>query len=316
MIDVALGVDVGGTKSLAVVLDATGHVLDESRVASHAESPDALVEALSRQIRQLCEVHDLDVSTIPLGVGVAGMVAIDGRVAFSPHLPGASGAQVASGLCASLARQSTVVDNDANLAALAEGRWGAARGESHYVMVTLGTGIGGGIFTESTLRRGAHGFAGEIGHMSVVARGERCACGARGCWERYVSGDALTRRAREEVAAGRAALLAARYGPALTSEDVAAAADAHVPEARALLDEMGWWLAAGLANLAAILDVSCFVVGGGLSALANHLLPATRGHLDGLLEGRAARGEVEVRDAVLGARAGAMGAALAARERS
>lgn len=316
MTDVALGVDVGGTKSLALVVDVDGRVIGESRVASHAESSEALVDAVSRQIRQLSAAHDLDVTTAPLGVGLAGMVTLDGDVAYSPHLAGASGVPVSHALTRVLGRQRLVVDNDANFAALAEGRWGAARGESHYVMVTLGTGIGGGIVSQGQLQRGAHGFAGEIGHMTVVAGGEKCACGGRGCWERYVSGDALTRRAREAVAAGNAPTLAQLYGEALTSEDVAAGADANVHEAQRLLEEMSWWFATGLANLAAILDVSFFVVGGGLSALSHHLLPATRRHLDELLEGRDARGEVVVADAALGARAGAMGAALAAWEDS
>jgi glucokinase len=312
MSDVALGVDVGGTKSLALVLDRDGLVLNESRVPSVTNSADALVEALARQILELCAASDFDASTLPLGVGLAGMVGVDGNFAFSPHLPGASGGHVGDALARALDRTAVVVDNDANLAALAEGRWGAARDVSHYVMVTLGTGIGGGIVTNHQLQRGAHGFAGEIGHMSLVARGEACVCGGRGCWERYVSGDALTRRARGAVLEGTAPILAQRYGVEVTSEDVAAAADAGVLDATKLLEEMGWWLAAGLANLAAILDVSCFVVGGGLSALSRHLLPSARRHLGDLLEGRGARGEVVVLEAALGARAGAMGAGLAA----
>ena len=313
MSDVALGVDVGGTKSLALVLGADGRVVGESRVASCAESAEALVSVVAGQVRQLCAAHDLDVATTPLGVGLAGMVTFEGRFAYSPHLAGASGAHVSHALRDVLGREGLVVDNDANLAALAEGRWGAARGESHYLMVTLGTGIGGGIVAQGQLVRGAHGFAGEVGHMSVVAGGDECVCGGRGCWERYVSGDALTRRAREAVLAGRAPELARRYGESLTSEDVAAGADEHVVEALDLLEEMGWWFAVGLANLVAVLDVSYVVVGGGLSALSHHLLPATRRHLGEMLEGRGARGEVTVREAQLGPRAGAIGAALAAR---
>jgi glucokinase len=312
MRDVALGVDVGGTKSLALVLDRRGQVMGESRAASAASSPEELIESLVCQVVGLCDDLGLDVCSVPLGVGLAGMVDHQGRLAFSPHLSSVSGTDVAAALERALSREGIAVDNDANLAALAEGRWGAASSYSHYVAVTLGTGIGGGIVANGVLQRGANGFAGEIGHMSVVARGELCACGARGCWERYVSGDALTRRAREAVAAGTAPRLARRFGANLVSEDVAAAAGEADAEALALLEEMGWWLAAGLANLAAILDVSCFVVGGGLSALSHHLLPPARQRLGELLEGASARGDVEVLDAALGARAGAMGAALVA----
>ncbi len=312
MRDVALGVDVGGTKSLAIVLDARGQVIGESRVASAASSPEALVATLASQVGELWRARGLDAGTVPVGVGLAGMVDRQGRLAFSPHLSHASGTDVAAALGLALSRKGVAVDNDANLAALAEGRWGAARSYSHYVAVTLGTGIGGGIVTNGVLQRGANGFAGEIGHVSLVARGELCACGSRGCWERYVSGDALTRRAREAVAAGTAPRLARRYGANLVSEDVAAAAGEADAEALALLEEMGWWLAAGLANLTAILDVSCFVVGGGLSALSHHLMPPARRHLGELLEGASARGDIAVLDAALGARAWAMGAALVA----
>ena len=311
MNDVAIGVDVGGTKSLALALDVDGAVLASSRVSSRATSADALVDALARQVEDVAARCGLDTRTVPLGLGLAGMVARNGHFAFSPHLPGASGANVGASLATALGRGNVVVDNDANLAALAEGRWGAARDEVNYVMVTLGTGIGGGIVADGRLLRGAAGFAGEIGHMTLVARGEPCPCGGRGCWERYASGSALARLAREAARDGRLDL--AKFSVDPTGEEVAAAADRGDEGARALLEEMGWWLAAGLANLAAILDTSCFVVGGGLSALSAHLLPSARRHLVELTEGAAARPDLRVREAALGPSASAMGAALAAR---
>ncbi|MDE3083241.1 MAG: ROK family protein [Acidobacteriota bacterium] len=311
MTDVAIGVDVGGTKTLALALGVDGAVLASSRAPSRASSVDELVSALARQVTDVASRCRVDVSTVPLGLGLAGMVATDGLFAFSPHLPGASGANVGERLARVLERDDVVLDNDANLAALAEGRWGAARGEANFVMVTLGTGIGGGIVADGRLLRGASGFAGEIGHMTLVARGEPCPCGGRGCWERYVSGSALARLAREASREGR--LDVAQFSLDPTGEEVAAAADRGDDGARALLEEMGWWLAAGLANLAAVLDTSCFVVGGGLSALSAHLLPSARRHLLELTEGAAARPVVRVLDAALGPRASAMGAALAAR---
>ena len=311
MNDLAIGVDVGGTKSLALVLGADGAVLASSRVSSRATSVDALVDSLARQVEDVASRCGADASAAPLGLGLAGMVARNGHFAFSPHLPGASGANVGASLVTALGRGSVVVDNDANLAALAEGHWGAARDETNYVMITLGTGIGGGIVADGRLLRGAAGFAGEIGHMTLVARGEPCPCGGRGCWERYASGSALARLAREAAREGR--LDVAKFLADPTGEEVAAAADHGDEGARALLEEMGWWLAAGLANLAAILDTSCFVVGGGLSALSAHLLPSARRHLVELTEGAAARADLRVLEAALGPSASAIGAALAAR---
>ena len=312
MSDVAIGVDVGGTKTLCLALGDDGTVLASSRAPSRATSVDGLVDALARQVEDVAARCGVSASAVPVGLGLAGMVASDGLFAFSPHLSGASGANVGVLLAAALERESVVVDNDANLAALAEGRWGAARGEANYVMVTLGTGIGGGIVSEGRLLRGANGFAGEIGHMTLVARGEACPCGGRGCWERYASGSALTRLAREAAREGR--LDTAEFSSETTGEEVAAAAERGDASARALLEEMGWWLAAGLANLAAILDTSCFVVGGGLSATTTHLLPSARLRLIELTEGAVARPPLRVLDAALGPRGSAMGAALAARK--
>ena len=311
MNDVAIGIDVGGTKTLALALGPEGEVLASSQSPSRALSIDVLVTALASQVEGVAARCGVDVATTPIGLGLAGMVASDGLFAFSPHLPGASGANVGELLARTLGREGVACDNDANLAALAEGRWGVARNEANYVMVTLGTGIGGGIVVDGQLLRGANGFAGEIGHMTLVARGEPCPCGGRGCWERYASGSALARLAREAARDGR--LNDAHFSKDPTGEEVAVAADRGDDGARALLEEMGWWFAAGLANLAAILDTSCFVVGGGLSALSTHLLPSTRRRLVELTEGGAARPVLRVLDAALGPRASAMGAALAAR---
>ncbi|HSN02128.1 MAG TPA: ROK family protein [Acidimicrobiales bacterium] len=308
---VAIGIDVGGTKALALALGPEGEVLASSQAPSRASSLDELVDALALQVQGVAAHSGLDVATTPIGLGLAGMVSRDGLFAFSPHLPGASGANVGERLASALSIDAVALDNDANLAALAEGQWGAARNEANYVMVTLGTGIGGGIVVDGQLLRGANGFAGEIGHMTLVARGEPCPCGGRGCWERYASGSALARLARDAAREGRLAV--ADFSKDPTGEEVAAAADRGDDGARALLEEMGWWFAAGLANLAAILDTSCFVVGGGLSALSTHLLPSTRRRLVELTEGGAARPALRVIDAALGPRAGAMGAALAAR---
>ena len=182
-------------------------------------------------------------------------------------------------------------ENDANCAALCEHEWGAGRGIDDFVMVTLGTGIGGGVIADGQLIRGHSGFAGEIGHMVVVARGAACHCGGHGCWERYASGGGLNRLTREAAIEGRLPTLVAQRGnaAAVRAEDVTAAAAQNLDEAVVLMKEIGWWLALGLANLAAILDCGHFVIGGGLSIASDLVLPSAREYLVDLVEGYRAR---------------------------
>jgi glucokinase len=180
--------------------------------------------------------------------------------------------------------------------------------------VTLGTGIGGGIISSGRLLRGCNGFGGEIGHVVVDPTGPRCPCGKRGCWERYASGAGVARLAREAAIAGRLGSVVATVGDAeaVRGEDVTLAAAGGDEEAQRVLDEVGWWLALGLANLAAILDPACFVLGGGLSDASALLVPSTNRHLVGLLEAGGRRPTIPVLAAALGPRAGAVGAALLA----
>jgi glucokinase len=209
-------------------------------------------------------------------------------------------------------------ENDANCAALAEHEWGAGRGIDDFVMVTLGTGIGGGIIAGGQLIRGRNGFAGEIGHMVVEAKGAPCQCGGHGCWERYASGGGLGRMTRVAARAGQFPKLVARAGgdpENVRSEDVTEAAAEGLDEAVSMMREVGWWLALGLANLTAILDCGHFVIGGGLSVASDVVLPAAREYLVDLVEGYESRPTITVATSMFGPRSGAMGAALVAFER-
>ena len=220
------------------------------------------------------------------------MMRRDGHLAFAPNLQTASGADLGAQLGDALGNSRVFCENDANCATLAEHEWGAARGLSDFVMVTLGTGIGGGIVADGQLVRGQSGFAGEIGHMVVEARGAPCLCGGRGCWERYASGGGLHRLTRDAALEGRLPELVERSGGdwrAVRAEDVSRAASEGLDEAVALMREVGWWLALGLANLAAILDAGHFVIGGGLSEASR-----TRAARRARLPGRPGRG---IRDA-------------------
>jgi glucokinase len=184
------------------------------------------------------------------------------------------------------------------------------------VLVTLGTGIGGGFVSDGRLVRGANGFAGEPGHMVVDPNGPPCPCGKRGCWERFASGSGLGRLAREAAHAGRldeVVHLAGGDAESVRGEHVTMAAKAGDIGALAVLGELGWWLALGLSNLALALDPAVMVYGGGLVDTVTLVIDRVSTAFGELLEGRAYRPDVKILPALLGERAGAIGAALVAR---
>jgi glucokinase len=309
----AIGVDIGGTKVSAGVVDDDGRVIDRELrpTPGHdvAETEAIIVEV----VKELAARHDV----AAVGVGAAGWIANDhATVLFSPHL-----AWRDEPLHAALSEQiglPLVVENDANAAAWAEYRYGAARGQPVVVCVTLGTGIGGGLVVEGNLYRGAFGIACEYGHMTLVPDGRRCACGNRGCWEMYASGRALARDARELVeespmAAERLLELAAVSPDGLSGPVVTAAAAEGDPAAEAICKTMGRWLGRGLANLAAVLDPSVFVIGGGVSQAGELLLRPAREEFVHTLTGRGFRPVADVVSAALGPDSGLVGAADIAR---
>jgi glucokinase len=185
------------------------------------------------------------------------------------------------------------------------------------VCITLGTGIGGGLVIDGSVYRGAFGVACEYGHMTVVPDGRRCACGNRGCWEMYASGRALARDAKELAAdspiAAAGMIELAGSIEAITGPVVTAAAQAGDAAALSICTTMGRWLGLGLASLAAALDPSLFVIGGGVSAAGDILLRPARQEFEHALTGRGFRPTAKVTLAALGPDAGLVGAADLAR---
>ena len=196
------------------------------------------------------------------------------------------------------------IENDANAAAIAEHRVGAAVGMHHVVVLTLGTGIGGALILDGKLYRGAHGGAGEIGHTVVEADGETCKCGRRGCWEQYASGTGLARVGFRTVGLFEQGAFSGEAVGALAKQNFAAATTA--------LNEVGFWLGLGIANVVNIFDPEMVVVGGGLGELGELLLAPAREVLKGALP--PGRDLVKVVSAALGADAGLIGAGLLAWE--
>jgi glucokinase len=312
----AVGVDIGGTKVAAGAVDAAGRVLVRARrnTPHRSTTPrvveDTIVSAVEEILDQVGEV-------VAVGIGAAGFVAADrATVVFAPHLSWRN--EPLRAALAGRLEMPIFVDNDANAAVWAEHRFGAGRGESHLVMVNLGTGIGGGIVLDGRVVRGRFGIAGEFGHMQVVPDGIRCECGNRGCWEQYASGNALVREARALMSAGSPVVsdLFDRVGgrpEELTGPLVTEAARDGDPLARELLGEIGRWLGVGIADLAAALDPGTFVIGGGVSAAGDLLLGPAREAFRRQLTGRGYRPEAAIVPAELGNEAGLVGAADLAR---
>ena len=308
------GVDVGGSKILAVAVDLAEP--PAPLAIERAPTPrggDEIVEAVAEVVGRLRATVEPEHGEVgALGVGVAGLVDRSGTLCYGPNLPGAVDVAFASRLEDALSLP-VAVDNDATAAACGEHRWGAARGASDAVVVTLGTGIGGGIVADGRIRRGANAFAAEVGHMVIVPDGPPCPCGGRGCWERYASGSALARLAREAAAAGRADGVVALAGGApedVRGEHVTAAAAGGDEGAMALFEEYGRWVALGLANLADILDPEVVVLGGGLVEADEHFLEPTRRWFGRFVLAADHRPEVRIVPAELGELAPALGAAL------
>ena len=312
----AVGVDIGGTKVAAGLVDAGGRVLRRTRrdTPDRSKSPRVVEDTIVDAVRELLDGED---EVVAVGIGAAGFVAADrSTVVFAPHLSWRQ-EPLRDSLGSRLAVP-VVVDNDANAAVWAEYRFGAGRGESHLVMVNLGTGIGGGIVLDGTVVRGKFGIAGEFGHMRVVPDGLRCECGNRGCWEQYASGNALVREARALISAGSpvASDLVTRVAGRpedLTGPLVTEAAREGDALARELLGEVGRWLGVGIADLAAALDPGTFVIGGGVSAAGDLLLGPARQAFAAQLTGRGYRPTARVVQAELGNEAGLVGAADLAR---
>jgi glucokinase len=305
-----VGLDIGGTKVLGVLLDAAGNVLREERQLSPHAGVDALVATAAAIVEELAEPG------VPVGVGAAGLVNHQGHVLYSPNLPSVRDAPLAEALHAAT-RHPLVVDNDANVAARGEVAYGAANGVQHALLVTLGTGIGGGMLLNGQLYRGAHGFGAEIGHITVERDGPLCACGELGHWEAIASGTALGRMARELVAGGAGAQILAAAGGAIdtiTGVHVEETARAGDVEAQALLARYADNVSIGLAALANVLDPELIVIAGGLVELGPLLFDPLVASFMRHVEGAAYRPKIPIVPAQLGERAGAVGAAVLARE--
>ncbi len=306
-----IGLDIGGTKVLGAVVDETGTILDEHRAPSATGSWPALLDSIVAAVGELRARHaGVDV----VGIGAAGMVNLDGEVLYSPNVPAFRSTPVRAEVEAAIGLP-TAVDNDANVAAYAEVRFGAARGMTDAMVVTLGTGVGGGVVVNGKVLRGAHGFAAEVGHFQVDPNGPMCACGERGHWEPTASGTALGEMARDAATNGSLPSVLAKAGGVIADirgPHVSAAARAGAADALALVDAYAMNVAVGLVGLANIFDPGVIAIAGGLVNDGDLFLGPIRRHFLGHIEGATYRPLPEIVPATLGERAGVIGAAILA----
>ncbi len=307
----AVGIDVGGTKIAAMRVGADGEILARETVPTPADDMVATLDAMVQAARTV-----LTSQARAIGVGAAGLVEFaTGTLTFAPNLAWRD-AKISEYIRGALSLP-TLTDNDANVAAWAEYRFGAGLGHDDMLLVTVGTGIGGGIVAGGRMFRGAHGFAAEIGHIIVEPGGPLCGCGNHGCWEQVASGHAITRAGRDAANQYPHSLIARMAGgdqSKVTGPLVTEAAQQGDEVARGILAEVGRRLGEGIAGLVNVLDPSIVVVGGGAIAAGDLILATARTAFKESVEAPEHRPDVQIVAAALGNDAGAVGAASLALE--
>jgi glucokinase len=307
-----IGIDVGGTSLRASVVDARGQVLDSTQSPT-PHSAKALEHGLDRAVQELAQRHTISA----VGLALAGFVNSDRTaIRFAPHLPWVD---------TPVARQMSeriglpvLLEHDANSAAWAEYRFGAAADGRNVVMVAIGTGIGAALLIDGRIYRGSYGVAPELGHIQVVPDGRACPCGKRGCWERYCSGTALVDTAVELLAAdpGSSTILAREVfldPGSLTGRRIASAAQDGDEIGRRTMDEFSRWLGVGLAMVSDVYDPDLIVIAGGVATSSSQFLNDAQEHYARLVTGAGHRPLARIRTTQLGEAAGMIGAADLAR---
>jgi len=312
-----LGIDIGGTKTIAALADDAARILARRRIATHREDgPRAVLSSIESALRDLMrETGTPSVSAI--GVGCGGPLDRKrGVILTAPNLPGWDDFPL-GGYFEDAFQAPVMLDNDVTLAALGEAREGAGVGVDHFAYFNVGTGIGGGIVIEGEVYRGC-GNAGEFGHQVILPDGPSCLCGRRGCLESLASGTSIARRARERLEGGVRSLIADLAGSvgAVTAEHVWQAAREGDSLALKILAETGEYLGLGAANVVNILNPRRIILGGGVvTGSGDLLLDQVRKTVRERAMSQLAD-DVEVVPAALGDQAGVTGAVRLAAEGS
>ena len=313
---VFIGIDLGGTTLKGALVSGVGEILQGIRIDTERESSDRLFEQIVGAVRTLREDRISGDRVAGVGIGIPGLVnRKTNRIEVMTNLP----ALAEVDLIGELERETKLpiaLDNDANSAAYGELQAGAARGHREVFFVTLGTGIGSGLIMNGQIYRGAAGFAGEFGHMTIDPEGIECACGNIGCLETIASGPNIVRRTRERLYRDRTSSLSRLAIPRdreLTAEDIARAARDGDEMAQVMMERTGMFLGIAIAAVINLLNVEMVVLGGGVMEAGDLILKPT------INETRRRAfppsfSSCEMVIAQLGPQAGMIGAALMARD--
>ena len=304
------GFDIGGTKTMAIVIDEHGTPINEIRVPRPV-GPEDTLDQLCGLVERLG--HEAGAPLDGVGIGIAGAISREGSVQFSPNLPELVDFPLRK-LLTDCLDVPIMVDNDATAATWAEHQLGAGRGVDHLLYAALGTGIGTGFVLDGSIYRGANGFAGEAGHIVIDRNGDTHISGVRGPWELFASGNGLGALARSTARTNGLDKVVEFAGSidAVRGEHVGKAIDDGDLKALSVLDEFARYVAIGLTNLIYVLDPERIVIGGGLAELGSPLQQAVQREVDATTLGGAYRPAVPVVLAELGARSAALGAAMLA----
>ena len=272
-----LGIDLGGSKVLAAVVDSQGRVVSSHESVTPAtKGREAVIQCIVDSARGALEQRRVAMSEISaVGIGAAGISNPEAGILFtSPNLPGLREVLLGDIVQEKLGKKTFII-NDANAAALGELHYGAARDARNFIYITISTGIGGGIVIDGKIYTGAIGIAGEVGHMTIDDNGPICSCGNRGCWEMLASGTALSREARLRISKGvKTSILEYAEGNIenVSAQAIQRAAEKGDKLAKELVAQTGYYVGVGLASLVNMFNPELIVIGGGLSNIGDMLL--------------------------------------------
>jgi glucokinase len=304
----AVGVDVGGTRIAVGLVERKGRIVKDAKRLTPKTGPFAVVDTIIDLVEEVTGgIHDSELTGI--GIGIPGQIDfLRQSIEFCTNLP-LAGVDMRA-LVMSRTKREVTIDNDGNLAAFGEARWGAAKGARDFLMITVGTGVGGGMFLNGEPYRGSRGLGAEFGHIVMQLDGPMCPCGGKGHLESYLGRPPLAAAGREAAKAysGRAILKAAKGDiDAITAESVLSAASHGDDVARAILLDAGDVLGRALVGFVNVFNPKLILIGGGIGESADFMVERAAEVMRG--EALAGRRDVTVAQAVLGNDAGILGAA-------
>jgi glucokinase-like ROK family protein len=308
-----VGIDMGATHLGIVLTDYSAHVLEEiEHPFLVTDGPNRCLTQIDSHLAELLGQANININQISaIGMGVPGPIVTEtGEVSSPPIMPGWDGFPIRNHL-EELWQVPVMIGNDAELGALGEWAYGAGRGENNLVYIKVGTGVGAGLLLDGQIYRGATGFAGEIGHVTIEENGPLCTCGNHGCLEAMAGGYAIARKAREAIEAGRRTQLSAISPDNIHAVNVAAAAQRGDLIAQQIITDAGVYLGIAIASMINFLNPTLVVIGGGVSQLGDLLLEPIRKTVMERSLNSAAK-VVRITSAVLGRRASSMGAVVQA----